>query len=428
MAKTKTKVRICSTKSSRTSASTTTATSTIAAAMSSGWRRGILGALAEDAYGTQHEDQDQQHEGHRIAPGAAEEERREALHDAVEEPADDGASHAAEAAENDDGEGLDRGQGAGVRAERVDDAVERAGEGGEGRADAEARHVDPADVDAHQHGRHPVLTGPPHLAAERRAEEEDPEADHDGPGHREQDHEVVPEVDHAEGEHVGGVRRPDLRVLTEVRDEDAGQRILEDEDQGDGQEHLVDLGGAADRAEAQTLDEDAERRHEDHRAQHAEVRVDAEAIRPEERQEGAGHHELAVSEVDDLHDAEDQSQARSQEHVDTAGDEAPDEDLEQPGGVENDQGPLAQGLTFTSAMSAGQTMTGRSSFTVSSQNTCWTKRKNSTSRYRGSKRIRPLLTGSTSCSISSFPSASMSRARSRPPACSAALAATCTAS
>src|SRR6266478_7526330 len=39
----------------------------------------------------------------------------------------------------------------------------------------------------------------------------------------------------------------------------------------------------------------------------------------------ADHHQLAVGEVDHLHDAEDQRDARGQQHVDTAGDKPPGE-------------------------------------------------------------------------------------------------------
>src|SRR2546422_4367731 len=199
IAKMKTKLSTCSTNSSRTAARKASAPASISAATTSSRRRrraqartaSPLRAFAEEPLRAGQEHEDQEDEGGRVAPGAAQEEGGRALDAAVEEPADDRAAHAAEPAEDDDGERLDGRQRARVGAEGVDDAVERAGEGAERGADSEGQHVHALDADAHEHRGDPVLARRAHVPPEARPMEHHPEPGDDRPGQHEQDDEVV---------------------------------------------------------------------------------------------------------------------------------------------------------------------------------------------------------------------------------------------
>src|SRR5262249_17059659 len=84
-------------------------------------------------------------------------------------------------------------------------------------------------------------------------------------------------------------------------------------------------------------------------------RIDAEALVEHERGVHPEHHEGAVGEVDDAHDAEDQRHAHADESVERAGEEAVDDGLHQrPHYLRWDHGGV--GMTgFASAASAGQT-------------------------------------------------------------------------
>ena len=69
-------------------------------------------------------------------------------------------------AEDDDGEGLERGEIAHGRVDDEHGAQQRAGRGGEARAQRERRGVDEVDLDAHQRRRLAVLEGGAHGLAE----------------------------------------------------------------------------------------------------------------------------------------------------------------------------------------------------------------------------------------------------------------------
>src|SRR2546426_8032526 len=93
----KTKLSTCSTNSSRTAARKASAPASISAATTSSRRRrraqartaSPLRAFAEEPLRAGQEHEDQEDEGGRVAPGAAQEEGGRALDAAVEEPADD---------------------------------------------------------------------------------------------------------------------------------------------------------------------------------------------------------------------------------------------------------------------------------------------------------------------------------------------------
>ena len=94
------------------------------------------------------------------------------LHERQDEAADGGAGDAAEAAEDDDGEGLERGE---IAHGRVDDehrAEQRAGRRRKAGAEREGRGVDAVDLDAHQRGGLAVLEGGAHRLAEPGAVDE----------------------------------------------------------------------------------------------------------------------------------------------------------------------------------------------------------------------------------------------------------------
>src|SRR6266536_1063289 len=288
MAKMKTKLSICKTYSSRTAARKASAAASISAATTSSRRRRRAQAPTASAYVTRrgpsrppprerrrwaliialgpfpeeplrpgHEHEDQENEGGRIAPGAAQEEGGGALDDAVEEPADDRAAHAAQPAEDDDREGLDGRQRARVGAEGIDDAVERAGERGERGPDPEGQHVHALGADAHQHRADAVLARRADVPPEARSMEHHRESGDDRPGQHEQDDEVVAQLDEAEVHDIGRVRRSDLDVLAKARHEHPRERVLEDQDEGDREEDLVDLLPAPEQAEAEALDDHA---------------------------------------------------------------------------------------------------------------------------------------------------------------------------
>src|SRR6266516_2939705 len=86
--------------------------------------------------------------------------------DAQDQPAQGGASKVAEAPEDDDGEGLQRGEVAHGGIDEEDRPKQGAGGGGQRGAEGEGKRVDAADVHAHERGRLPVLEGRPHGGAQ----------------------------------------------------------------------------------------------------------------------------------------------------------------------------------------------------------------------------------------------------------------------
>ena len=108
----------------------------------------------------------------RVAVAGRDVARTELLHEGQDEAAEGGAGDVAQSAEDDDGEGFQRGQIAHRRVDEEHGAEQRAGRGGEPRAQREGRGVDAVDVHAHQRRGLAVLEGRAHGLAELGAVDE----------------------------------------------------------------------------------------------------------------------------------------------------------------------------------------------------------------------------------------------------------------
>ena len=217
----------------------------------------------------------------------------------------------------------------------VDRREEGAGGAHEGGAEAERDVRDPLRVDAHQgRGARVLRRRADHPAEVRVAEEEEQRAaegerDPEGDEHRE-----------AEGERDRLAAHLHVPVdrLRRVGDGDGavvgGEReegeVREDEADPDREEHLVlrqDRLGLHDRGDEPFLEhrpEDEEHGNDD---EERDVRVDLSERERPERDVHADHHQLAVREVDDLHDAHDQGHPEPDQGVEPTEQDPRDEDL-----------------------------------------------------------------------------------------------------
>ena len=240
------------------------------------------------------------------------------FHQRENESADGGAGDAAEAAQDDDGEGLERGGIAHGRIDDEDGPQECAGRRGETGAQGEGCRVDGVDLDAHQRGRLPVLEGGAHRLAELGAIDE-------RVGSRDQrecddEHEQPVPGDGYRPQHQR-VRRE--RRVDRLRHARPGQllEVLQRDPGADHHQHGgVDVG-APQPAQQRELDRRAEHDPEQHRQRQGEEEVHAGQHHPHEHHVGAEAVELAVGEVHHPHDAEDQRQPDAQQRIGAAQDE-----------------------------------------------------------------------------------------------------------
>src|SRR2546422_7112715 len=82
------------------------------------------------------------------------------------------------------------------------------------------------------------------------------------------------------------------------------------------------VAAAGDADEQRTVDPDPDEKERRDRQERAEQGIDARDNRQEVREVHPQHHEVALREVDDAHDPEDQGQADAHERVDAAHEQA----------------------------------------------------------------------------------------------------------
>ncbi len=159
--------------------------------------------------------------------------------------------------------------------------------------------------------------------------EEEPDAADDR-GRQNRDQHAVPRIDQIEERELPGEGLPDL-----ARDgAELPQRvILQDERDAEGREDGVERIAAQERAQCHDVDDGAEQRHHQRRRDQRQPEI-AGRGHGQHADIGAQHEQFAMREIDHVHDAEDERQARGDERQDHAGDDAVqrlDQDLLQHG-------------------------------------------------------------------------------------------------
>src|SRR5213593_683186 len=259
---------------------------------------------------------DEQHRDHHeetedVDGGASHEERTEPLDPAEEQAAEDCAGEASHPTNDDDDEGLHHGQRAHGRADREDGSQQAARAARERAADAEAEGGDRVDVDALERGGVGILSHRSHGAtrpAQAQEEIEGDDQDDGGEGHHQPlDRDDQPEhpddsgegrghrlVEHAEGQLRARLHDPEQPERHDERVERLAAQVVEDQPLG---RHARD----PDREDGQA---------EGGEVVQAEERIDVISDVASE------HVELAVGEVDDLEDGEDEGETEGDQHVD----------------------------------------------------------------------------------------------------------------
>ena len=96
------------------------------------------------------------------------------------------------------------------------------------------------------------------------------------------------------------------------------QAVLDDDGKAEGDEQRRQDIAAERAVEERVLQRIAEREQHRRRHQRAEERPDAQRLRQRQHDEGRQHDEIAVRQVDEPHDAEDQRQAGGEQRVEPA--------------------------------------------------------------------------------------------------------------
>ena len=133
------------------------------------------------------------------------------------------------------------------------------------------------------------------------------------------------------------IERPDRDRDTVVRALDAlpriapdhGGAVLEDIDEPDGEEYLVEFAGAEDRTETEPFDHRTYSDEGKHGQEDDKIGIDAGEEKNGCGDIGTDHEELAMREIDDLHDPEDKVQAGCEQDIDAAGIQSPEDDLQE---------------------------------------------------------------------------------------------------
>src|SRR5712691_5952278 len=286
-----------------------------------GLRRPALGRISAWSFqGSPEEtpganDEHRGHEGEDREDGEA---RKEQDAEGEDLPVDEGAEkcppEGAEPADDHDHEGLHDD----LRVHAGDDGPhgrdEGASEPAEKRGQHEHARVEGLDVDAERAQRLSVQSGRADEAPDSRALEHVPEAESDG-GTEEDDEEVVVGNGRAEdADRAREARRPSDGLLLGAPD-DPGD-IAQDEDEGIGEEELVELLLSIEALEEEALHNSAE--EGDPRGCPQGSHPEGDRARPEPLHDLVGgvraqHVEGAVGEVEHAEDAEDERQARGDE-------------------------------------------------------------------------------------------------------------------
>src|SRR5882672_5037903 len=302
----------------------------------------------EQAGGTDEEREDQRDErdDHRL--GRADPDRGQRFEQTDEDRRENGAAEIPHAAHDDDDEGAERE----VEPHGVVDADRRAEEhaagGGHGGADREDHGVHPRHRDPHGRGHDAVLRRRADPDAVLAVLHEEIEGADDRRRHQ-RDDDPVPRVLHVEELEVAGHRLGNLTGHRAVLPE---RVVLDDQRDAEGGEDGCERVAADERPERGHLQQRAEHGH----GQHGGHEGDPEVARGEEGRRsdvGAQHEQVAVREVHDVHDPEDEREAGGHQREDHAVHE-PVDDLhdELVDGDHSAQTPRYWWMTVASARSA----------------------------------------------------------------------------
>src|SRR5574341_1336798 len=239
--------------------------------------------------------------------------REQRLAEVVGEAEDDrgqqGAAEAPHAADDHDDErvrqDLEVEPGVDAHERRADHTADA----GQERPEAEDRHAEHGDVDAERLGHLRVVDGRADHRAAPRPLLEPPQHDEEDGGRPDHEEAEDGEAEAAEPDAALEVRRPPEVERVAAPDQQA--EILHEQGDAHRQEHLPEIV-ALDRPEEHALDEHAREGHGERGGAERQVEV------PGSREHGhadvaAEQAERAVSDVDDLHHAEDQREAAADE-------------------------------------------------------------------------------------------------------------------
>jgi hypothetical protein len=238
------------------------------------------------------------------------------LHEADDQAADERAGDAAEPAEDDGDEHQHDEVDGDARLDRIVGREQSTGGGHERNAGAEREAVHRAHVDALIAGGLRIIRGRAQRAAGVCAGEKDPHRCREHQGHRERVGARLVQQDRSHGESLRGVRGANAaRCGREDHRGGVGDDQRESEREDELRVHLpLRITAAGDAREQPAMDDPAEDEERWNREQRAEQRIDA-GQRVEVREVHPEHHEVALREVHDAHDTEDQRQADAHQRI-----------------------------------------------------------------------------------------------------------------
>src|SRR6266550_3796289 len=293
-------------------------------------RLDLLGLVpAQQATRPHHEHEHDEGEGDGVAK-LRHFEPDDAVDDAEQQSADDGACEAGESADHGRGKCLERDVAHHAGVEVVDRRDQHARHRAHRGTHSPAEGIHPTDTDAHQLCRYAVLRDGPHRDPRWAEAEERKEEGHQHQRHQEDQrvqlaHDDRPEVERWADHWVG--KGPYLVAPDPTRSTE------QDEAQADRDDHRVQDGGRVDAAQHDALDQRAEESSEEHGQGECEGEREPERCQERERYECAEHRCLALSKGDDLRRLEDQDDAERGQCVQAAEREPVHQELS-PGQIE----------------------------------------------------------------------------------------------
>ncbi len=227
---------------------------------------------------------------------------------ADENGGDEGAADRADAADDDDHEGKNEKVVAHAGLDREHRSGQRARERRQCRAQAEHQRVEQRDIDAERRHHGAVGSAGADEHADARSHHQQIEKQRDQKPHRDNG-QPIGRIRNA-GQHLDltGKKVRDLRIKR-GRAPDHAHDLVEEQDQAEGRQHLIEMVALVQRAKDHDLDDNADRRRAEERGGDRK-KVGMGRIERRRRDERADHIERAVGEIDEIHHAEDQRQAR----------------------------------------------------------------------------------------------------------------------
>ncbi len=237
------------------------------------------------------------------------------------------APHAAQPADDHGLEGQNQPDRAGRGIENGADAEQHAGDRGEDHRDAERQRVELAIVDAHQLGGVGVVGDCAEGAADAGAVKQKLQAGDGEDRDRKNQERINADVDAAGQVQARGLDRAFLEPMV-VGAETLQQPVLDDDRNAEGDEKRRQQPAAERLIQQAALQRVAQRKHHGDHDRQARERIEAGALRNDQRDVAGEHDEVAMSDVDQPHDAERHRQADREQRVDTAEQATLDEDVE----------------------------------------------------------------------------------------------------